>query len=305
MNQVAEHDSRMRPIRQGSAILLRTEECFFARLDGLPRRPSESQLRFAFEPWLPCPLDTIEARFTTLEQTNLYVACGVDRGLLASLIEDTEQIHGPLESIIPESVPAWVHEGNREPLPCAAFEYRSGTFESPRSRLRRRIHRAVQALVLAGAFLLAFYGIWQRTTNAVRGENAAQQAAIQLVESVIGPGPSGVDPLHRLQSYIAQVRDRTALISAASQPPIATSRYVSLLSAWPQDLVSETNSLRITEDSIQVRSTLRDLRDHERLLAELGSRLAGCSVSSSSGVPTGASAVRSTIVLRCGEGADQ
>ena len=271
---------------EGAELYLAPQCCYWALLKTIPRNAGDEALRYAFEPWLPLPLDDVETRF--VECDGVTVACGVDRARLHDWIDSAESNGTQVEHVNPNSFPQCVLDS----LPCDDVErqrqllnhldFRSGSFESPR-RLRRRRMRAATLMVSA----LIFSGFWsagmlRRAHEFQRVEDSALAAMERLATGVVGDSASAsVDSALRLAAEVRRLestRDRTASSLFVDD---AGATLASLLAAWPTDLRTQVDSIRLDPGLITVRGRVPDAVSAESLANSIESSLTEWSAQSS------------------------
>ncbi len=278
-----------------SALALDPAALYWAVLEAPPQvrglaallrgRADEEALRYAFETWLPQPIDEVECRFAWALSGDRgiarIVACGIPRDRLLALLDEAESSGREIESAAPTHVPDVVAkrlapEADLDGL-ASALEFRAGACESPRvTRRRRRTHLSLAAaaalatgLVSAGMF---------RGAAALRTESAqARSAADVLAASALGEAEgaalgAGLAAL-RLTGELAaleRTRDRSA------DPLLAADRgatLLSLLAAWPDAIPTRVDQLHAEQEALTIRGEVRDAGDFERLALALSERL--------------------------------
>ncbi len=273
-------------------------EHFYWAVLTVPRtRPRQrvSARRFAFEPWVPAPIENVEMRFRLLRSMpdgrELILACGIEHNRLAALIH--QGTHGPgptaarLPSLIPAEAPATLaalSSFDSQALNTAAhgLEFRSGRYECPdRKRHRRRLIGLSAALYLVTCTLLT--ALWataasRHRSDAARWRHAADELARGSVQEAgtNRPEPS-VDPRLLLLAEVRTLRQtRDAdLAPHASEDRLDT--LLDLLARWPEDIPVLVRSLSLDQDLIGVRGEVRDAGEYEQLASALGSSATGWS----------------------------
>lgn len=271
---------------EGAALYLSPQRCYWALLKALPRNAGDEALRYAFEPWLPLPLEDVEARFVTCD--GVTIACGVGRARLHDWIESAESNGARVEHVTPSGFPPCVLESlprnelERYSQLLNHVDFRSGSFESPRRLRRRRMHAAtliVSALIFSG-FLSA--GMLRRAHEFQRVEDSALAAMESLATGVVGESASAsVDPALRLAAEVRRLestRDRTASSLFVKDAGVT---LATLLAAWPTDLRTQVDSIRLDPGLITIRGRVPDAVSAESLANAIESSLNEWSAQSS------------------------
>lgn len=283
---------------EAGALRVPSDRVYFALLEGLPARPTRTQLGYAFEPRLPIGLDEVETRFARLARGR-YLAAGIEHAIMQSLLGD------PLTRARARSVhPADLGPfgggsvGQEAPL-LARLEFRSGRYECPR---RRRCRTLASAVAVAGALVVAAgvpAGMLLRAQADALAAASARQAIALIAQDTLGPSATGLDPSHRLQAARAEISESLAR-SSAQGVRSAEDRagvYFDLLACWPRNMPNETTRLRIDQDSIHILCRVKSPDDHTRLMEELSGGIEGWDAASVNLTRAG-KAYQSTAVFR-------
>ncbi len=232
---------------------------------GLHLRRDLDALRYAFEPWLPAPLEEIEARFTPLAPGSAtYIACGVERCRLESMLGDCADdgdvairngelggehaVQQTPESARPDALPGVVLSriaaspaSGLEPAQVdrvlEMLELRTGEFLGPvRRGLRRRLLiGSVAAAVLASALVTVALFAAARSTRsaAIAARSAAAAIASDAVAAATSSGGgAGPNPELRLAAEVrALERTRELPAGVRSVGPAGPGGPGSLLKA--------------------------------------------------------------------------
>lgn len=263
------------------------ERFYWAKLHSPPAARSDRKeaLRFAFESWIPAPLDDTAVHFIPLSRiagTHSVIACGIDRRRLAELIDEAEVAlsacnpAGSLVSLRPASLPQWVDGefGDGASVRLEALEFRRGTFEHPRRRQRRRRATSVVAICLVVSPLL-LAATWvvtgQRHLHEHRQwrEVADSLARSALRSNVANATTDGADPRWRILSELRTLRQATQASAEVVTPEDRLDTLVHLLEYWPNDIPTLVRTLSLEQDSVSIRGEVRDPSEYERLAAAL------------------------------------
>ncbi|MEQ9617528.1 MAG: hypothetical protein RLN60_05780 [Phycisphaerales bacterium] len=260
-------------------------ELYWGVLRPLGPKADIDTLRFAFERYLPLPVDDVECRFVCVPtdqragSTSVWIACGIARESLRERLDANDR---PIESVRPASLPGFLgvdeSYGDR-------FEFRSGEFTSPKVRRHRRrlSTAAVLAIITLSGFVSAGYvlsakqlahraaTITQQTESDLRGA----LTALDLFDS--SPG-SDVRASLILASQLRKAeRSRTPVSGTDPANRSAAPAYITLLASWPGDVRAAVDSLQVGDAGMTMTGTLADAGDWERLRAALTEQLEGWS----------------------------
>ena len=252
---------------EGAVLRLLPECLYWAILDAPPRRAGAEALRYAFEPWLPAPLEEVETRFAPTH--GRVLACGVDRDRLAAWIEHAETDGRRIESVRPAAVPAVAMDrlGGQidETAICRRLEFRASAFESPRHRRRRIRNAGLLAIAIAAAALIDAAGSLRQAQAARDRAAAAERAATAIAAAAVGESARSVDPRLALGAELRRLRrtrDRSVENLLAED---RTGELVALMAAWPADTPTAVDRVDVDQDAVSVRGRVRDAGDFERL----------------------------------------
>lgn len=227
------------------------ERFYWAVLDASilpkPGRIRPQQLGFLLEPLVPQPLEELHAIFEALPDRR-YLACALDRARLEAGL-------GPsVESLTPSALPPFVRDG----IEAERLNLLTGPFtpEVVRRVERRRVHAAV--LVGLALVLSISAGLDRRASAAGRAEARAGAREERLYREILGPSAAGAAlPLPLLlESELRSLRQTRAAGVDVSAPADAARVLGELLGAWPKSLPVETDSIRVTPESIHVQGSL-------------------------------------------------
>lgn len=270
-----------------AVLSIPADHCYWAILRDLPNRADDEARRYAFEPWLPAPLECVETRFARFG--DCVIACGVDQDMLRSWIEDHESRGRRVESVVPAAIPDCIGAqritSNKTPPErlLRQLEYRSGALESPRRRRRRRIAGAALVVALVISSALSSAGFVRRARSAANAEIAAIKAVDRLVAGVLGASSSAsVDASLRLAAEVRRLestRDRSASGLIADDAGLT---LASLLASWPESVRTQIDSIRVDPDLITIRGRVPDATSAESLALVIESGLIGWTAQSSS-----------------------
>lgn len=255
---------------------------------GLPRGRDLDALRYAFEPWIPAPLESIEARFAPLRPgSSTFLACGIERDRLVAMIAGDDASGGDaitVESATPIGPPEVIlrslagaagasNQFDELHAALAKLEFCAGPFAGPRRRrLRRRLAAgALAAAVCGSALTTALY--FMAAERARDGGDAARRAAASIASSVLlaaGVDGGGDEAGNRALRLAAEVRalERTrAAPGGASELKEDRGRlFIALLARWPESIPSQVESLQIEQATATLRGLTRNAAEAEALL---------------------------------------
>lgn len=269
------------PERDSIHMKAPAEGLYWAVLTGLPRRPTDEGLLYALEPWLPCGLDEVEARFVRASWAprGAVLGCAVEKRLLEEWLAEAEK-EGPVEAVrpavLPEAVRARLGEAPSEAHLRAlvdALDFRGGDYASPRARRRRRARLTALAAGLAACAALLTAGLWRDADRARREAAAAETATAALVRQALSEAAGnagGIDPSLRLAAELRRL-ELAGDPSAAhhfGQDRVAT--LLAVLAAWPRDIPTRVDHLSVEQDVVTARGEVRDAADFEALRLALG-----------------------------------
>ncbi|TVQ55027.1 MAG: hypothetical protein EA377_04220 [Phycisphaerales bacterium] len=281
---------------------LEPHQFFWAVLDprqaGIARHPSEQQLGYLLERFVPRPIEEIQAAYQPLSN-GLWLACGLLRERL------DEQLFGNELTLTPSALPEFLQsrgdirgdsrsdtQGDTTASPrdepdipdsvVQRLNLLTGDYEPP--RIRRSRHRrtfalaATLAAISASATIVLFQNAAALEDQAHR-YRSAQQAE---VESVLGPSQSGQPPQLRLLAELRQLERTRRPDRDVLQQVDVTDHLVLLLSQWPvkstptggqddQDslLFVKTEGVSVTPEVMTINAHLPSASDAERLSAHL------------------------------------
>lgn len=246
----------------------------------------EEALRYAFETWLPQPIDEVECRFVRAPSDDhaiaRVVACGIPRDRLLALLDEAESAGRAIESAAPTHMPEVVAkrllpEADLDGL-ASALEFRAGGCESPRvTRRRRRTHLTLAASAALATGLVSA-GMFRGAAALLTESAQARSAADVLAASALGEAEgaalgAGLSSL-RLTGELAaleRTRDRSAdLLLAADRG----ATLLTLLAAWPDAIPTRVDQVHAEQEALTIRGEVRDAGDFERLALALSELLA-------------------------------
>ncbi|MEW6741424.1 MAG: hypothetical protein AB1486_01590 [Planctomycetota bacterium] len=245
-------------------------ECFYwGVLDTgmLPssRKPSREALDYLFEPFLPEPLQSVQAVYAPLGSRR-YVACAVPRSLLQSKV--------PREAVVlsPENLADFV-DGDVGP---ARLNLLTGAFTPPVVTAVKKRFRLEVALVIALAAFLVALGFETRIRQAEAGLESLQEARDRVYEQVLGRGfrQASLPPPLQLEAEWRRLRQtRTSDVSLVALPDVAVD-LSKLLALWPSSIPFDVQSLQITADAIHLQ-TLLPRSEEAQIFASAFEKLSG------------------------------
>jgi hypothetical protein len=225
----------------------------------------DERLGFLLEPLLPQPLDELKVVFQPLGERR-FLACAMPRDRLH------EEGGADALTLSPQDIPDFVGGG----VDPASLNLLVGELTpEPVRRLRRRHALLLAALSVASALLIGI-GFEARASQLVNLEAQRDDEAERIVELVVpsGGSPSALPPSLRLEAEL-RVLERTRRSPAGSGVQVDSVADLSgLLSAWPEGLGIETESIHVNADSMIVQGVVPE-SDHAQQLATAMEALAG------------------------------
>ncbi len=200
------------------------------------------RLGFAFERFLPCPIEEVHAVYLRTGETVL--ACGIDWDRLNPLLEQ-----GCLR-IEPGAVPDWLDAET----PAASFNL--ARCEATPSAIKTAMSRLAALASIAASLMLGVVaiGLHGRSDTLAAASSNLRAASDQAIIGQLGPSLSGQLPKLRLT---AELRRLMALDSSSASYAGADSAVPTLaaaLEAWPPGIIAQTESLTATSTTLRVRT---------------------------------------------------
>lgn len=248
------------------------ERFYWAVLDPAPSPATPESLGYAFEPFVPSPIEEVRCRFVRpVKRAGApVIACGVD----ASALND-----GDGAAMMPDAIPAFVLErfdglDESDVLNRLAF---GGNGAGRRARLFKPLSLTIActaACILLGAGMI-------RRADAMRAQRVESDDALaSLVAATLGP-PRGAEaslpPAARLNAEarrLALTRSSGADIGDAAMilvSPDIAGEFIALLASWPVDFPTRVEQIDLRASALTVRGMVRDAADFERLRQTLAS----------------------------------
>lgn len=287
----------MHTIDRHVAVCKPPADCFYWAVLSVPktrRRQRPSARHYAFEPWIPTDIASVEMRFGVVSSTahdhQLVLACGIERDRLAELIDRCLSALEPGASLLsltpsePPSFLASMSEVDPDLLASAAegFEFRSGEFECPRLRRRRlRIARVTAAAYVVSCCVLTV--MWALGAARLRDESAhwrqsADTLAMECAEAARTNRPgAGVDPRLLVLSELRTLRQTREGGHAGHASEDRLDTLIELLARWPEGTPTLVRSMSLDQDAIGIRGEVRDAGEYEQLASALDSNVHGWS----------------------------
>ncbi len=272
------------PVLSGRDLLAPPEGLMWAVLERPATRAQrrDEALRYAFEPFAPAPIESLETRFTEAKSRGRIVACAVERDRLASWIEleGEDAVRSIRPAAFPDVVVRRLDGVTEQELAklLRALELRTGRFE-PRRAKRRRTIAAVSILgLLVASTALASVGMRRFGDRAQDEAAAANVATTALVASALGDprgAEASLDPLLRLSAEVRRLEKTRNVVAEAILPEDRSAALIDLLAGFPSDVPTRIDQVVIEQDTLVVRGQVRDAADAERLRLALASSLVG------------------------------
>ncbi len=247
---------------------------YWAVLDPTPSPATLESFRYAFEPFVPSPIEGVHCRIVRPMKRagSPVIACGVGAFALDG---------DGGAAMMPDALPAFVLErfdglDESEVLDRLAF---GGGGDGAGRRAHFSKPAALVVACLVSCVLLGIGMI--RRADAMRSHHAeAEEALASLVAAVLGP-PRGAEgslpPAARLNAEarrLALTRSSGAESGDAAmilKSPDIAGDYIALLESWPADLPTRVEQIDLRASALTVRGMVRDAADFERLRQTLAS----------------------------------
>ena len=244
------------------------ERFYWAVLDGSPLpgaswlagRRRLKQLGYLFENVIPgVAIEEIQAVYRQLPSSGRrYLACGVPRERLR------EELDAQAVTLAPESMPSFIEE----PLDPAELNLLTGPFLPQAIRTARRRLLPAAALLLAACSALLTLGL-ERRVRATEAEAQAVLAAwAAILQEVLGAGAlqaGSQPPQLRLTAELRQLEQTRRDDPVANDIVDCAVVLGRLLSLWPSDLSTRTESIAVAPESLSLRATVANMADAQRL----------------------------------------
>ncbi|MEE8468530.1 MAG: hypothetical protein V3T22_08750, partial [Planctomycetota bacterium] len=221
--------------------------------------PTE-RLLYLFEPLVPEILEDLQVVFHPLGRRR-YVACAVPRRVLE------EEVDASAIRLIPSEPPAFLNAD----FPLESLNLLTGEFTPRVVRLsRRRMGRELAALV-ASCFLVLWIGFERRVDAAKDRQEQISERIGEVYEQALGPASTGASlPLSlQLEARLRSLRHTRVLDPALEPLRDASLQLQNLLASWPAALQVETESIRVSGDTMHVIGGLRSTPAVQALVSAL------------------------------------
>lgn len=248
----------------------------------------EEPRQYAFEAWLPVPIDELECRFVVVgaarsPRSRVVLACGLERERLRTWIERAEAEGASLVSVRPASPPACVAcalgSDTAHDALLRALDFRvGGAFENPRRVRRRRLAAASLAASLGLSCLIISAGLVRGALLLNADARDAADAASALTAASLGLADeanrsAGVDAALALDAALTRLARTRGRSMETLVSPDRGATLVELLAAWPEGFPTRLEQAHLEQGSITLRGEVRDTSDFERLTLAVGGSL--------------------------------
>jgi hypothetical protein len=221
------------------------------------------------------PLDNVHAVFAPATgSSKSVVACALSKDVLRREV--------PAEALTlgPSGAPAFVRDALGEDFDPPTLNLLVGDFEPATVRSWRQRTTLAALAAVALAFALTIVGIERRVAAARNDGERLRSRRENLVAAALGPPPPGqVLPAElRLAAELRSLRQTRRQSDAAPATVDATDRLADLLSRWPLDIATRTESIVVSDSTVHVRGLVAE-NDAAQRLATATSTLTGMQMS--------------------------
>jgi hypothetical protein len=238
-------------------------------------KATDERLRYLLEPDLPIPLDDVHAVFVRVSGIpSRVVTCAVSKEILRRDVPARSLTLGPSDA------PAFVRDAVGKGFDSARLNVLVGEFEPVAVRLWRQLTTFAALAFVALAFALTIVGIERRVVAARDDGENFRSRHDSLVTSALGPPPPGnvLPPELRLAAELRALHQTRHQSDAVPSSVDAADRLVDLLSHWPHDVPTRTESIVVSDTAIHVRGLVSE-NDAAQRLVTATSALAGLRMS--------------------------
>lgn len=256
----------MNPVAESASRTLRwpAERFYWAVLDAsiLPPQlgsPTE-QLLYLFEPLVPEVLEDLHVVFHPLGRRR-YVACALPRRVLE------KEVDASAIRLIPSERPAFLTvEFPLESLNLLTREFTPRAMRVSRLRLGREL-----AALVTLCFLVLWIGFDRRVDSAEERHEQISERIGDVYEQILGPATSSASlpPSLQLEARLRSLRHTRVLDPALEPLDDASLQLQNLLASWPDALPVETESIRVSADTMHIIGSLRSTSDVQVLVSAL------------------------------------
>lgn len=217
-------------------------------------------MRYAFEEYLPLPVEEVHAAFVPLPGHRV-LACGIDRERVRCAV-----LAGA-SALTPESIPAWIDAAVKP----ESIGLLTGEFEPASLRRQRRATRALvvaSVLVCAGLVITGF----ERRRVVAELETIGTRGAVEdLISAAVPPGrgTASQPPQLRLTAELRKAR-AAAAAGAVRDDVDVTASLEAVLRAWPRGIHHKTDMLSVTGEAVTVSVALADTQQAQAFTDALG-----------------------------------
>jgi hypothetical protein len=233
----------MRALASRTHIEVPASQCYWAVIQLPPAARSRSRghraetLRHLFQTSLPAPLDDVHV--TLLRLTNdAFLACGIDRALLATLVGSDPDTLGPA------APPPDVCDGVAGPV--GGINLLHGEFTPAQSLARASRRRLAIGAATLLACVLVIIGA-ERRTRALEERATSHAIATDRLTRDHGASEGTLPPLMRLTAELRRLSTTAAQLSPGALPRSATLDLSDLLSRWPLGSTLTADSIRVED----------------------------------------------------------
>lgn len=222
-------------------IEIPASQCYWALLtlprgaDTTSRRHRSESLRHMFQTALPLPIEDVHVTLTPLSD-GTHLACGIDRGLLASLVASQP------DSLGPASPPAGLCDGAA--LPAPRINLLHGEFTPARSIARASRRRVTLTACAIALCALVSIGAERRRATLLR-QQAAHTAALEQLAREHGATATTLSPMMSLTAELRRLQASAAQVQPGAIPRNAALDLAGVLSRWPDNAAPTADSIRV------------------------------------------------------------
>ncbi len=230
---------------------------------GLFHRLSREQLRFAFEPLLPLPLEDVEVVSKALADGRC-LGCAIERSVCEMALDNGALTFGPT------AIPADLHLTSAPPP--ESFNFLRGALEPRPIRRLRRHWSTIVVIAALVALLLINLGLNRRLAVVVAATDDLAALINDAYQDAVGHLliPGGQPPAIILTGELRRLRQtRNAAQDPSGSTIDAGSALMQLLSRWPHEVHALTESIVASPPTVTVTCLLPDAVEAQRMAAAL------------------------------------
>lgn len=234
-------------------IQLGPEQFYWAKLDAasLGRRASSRALGYMFESVLPVPIDDVQAVYVKMD-ANSYIACGMDKEWLNELITLS-----PL-TLTPTQLPEFL--SNTQDIDASRFNLLVGDFAPTTLRRVKRMRSSVAAMIVLILAAALTVGLERRVSSLNEQTEFLRQQQYEIAVAVLGENvsKSSLPPALQLTAELRELQSTRQVDTAALDKNDASQTLADLFAHWPRELMLQTASVSITDQSISIHAELQE-----------------------------------------------